>query len=121
VRKHEHLFGTSAEHEGVSAFEAHDALALSRCTHHQPIDGVLFDARATRSLANAETLRARETPQRFSIDQRVIEHEVGFFHAPKRANRPQLRIPRTGTHKRNSTYWHGLTPTPRLRSGWPER
>src|ERR1700741_5560315 len=103
-REHEHLFRAPAEYEGVPALEAHHTLALPRRADHQSIDRVLLDARASRSLADAKTLRPRETSQRFGIDQRVIEHEVGFFHAPERANRPQLRITGTRTHERYSTY-----------------
>jgi hypothetical protein len=99
LRQHEHLFRASAEYEWVAAFQAHDAFAKPRCANHQAIDRVLFDTRSTGTFTNAKALPMRQTTERFGIDERIVQNEIGLFDAPQRAKRPELRITGTRTHQ----------------------
>ena len=81
MRQRQRFFGAAAEHERVAALQPHDALALPRGADHQPIDRLLPDAGAAGALADAEALRLRQPPQRLGVDQRVVQHQVGFLDA----------------------------------------
>jgi hypothetical protein len=97
--KHEHLFRTPAKHERITALEAHDALAPSGRTNHQAIDGLLLDAGAPGTLADAETLRTGQTTERHGVNERVVQNQIGLFDTPQRAKRPQFRVTGTGADK----------------------
>src|SRR4051812_15774985 len=76
-------------------------LTLACGADHQAMDRLLADARAPGTLADAEALRFREGAQRDSVDQRVVEHEVGLVHTPHGAHSPQFRVAGTRTDKRD--------------------
>ena len=113
MSQREHLFRAAAEHEGVSAFQPHDSFALPGRTDHEPVDGVLFDARPPGALADAEALCACQTAKCLGIDEGIVQNQIGLLDAPQRANRPQLRVTGAGSDQRHSTYGHSFTPTSR--------
>jgi predicted DNA-binding protein (UPF0251 family) len=104
MSQHEHLFGTATEYERIATLQSHDTFALPRRTDHETVDRVLLDAGSTSALADTKTLRPRQAAERFGIDQRVVQNEVGLFNAPQRTKGPQLRITGSGTNQRDSAY-----------------
>ncbi len=93
-RQLQRFLSATAEHEGVATLQPHDALALSRRPDHQPVNRFLPDARAAGAFANTEALGVGQPAQCLGIDQRVVEHQVGFLDALQPANGPELRVAR---------------------------
>src|SRR6185503_14925209 len=114
VRKDERFFSTPAKDERVATLEPDHAFALPSRANHQPVDRLLLHAGAPGALADTETLRPCELPQRLSIDQRVVENEISLLDALQRTNGPQLRVTGTCTNQRDSTFTQLPTPNAQL-------
>jgi len=100
ARQRERLLATAAEDERIATFQPHDALALARERHQQPVDLPLRHRVPAALLAGVDSLGAsRQTRQDLRRNEVVVDHHVGGREQARGLEREQLRVPRPRPHQ----------------------
>jgi hypothetical protein len=92
----ERLLASAAEHEGIAALEAHDALAALGGADHDAVDLLLGDVMPARALPHVEALGLARELQDGGVHEGVVEDEVGLGQPRRCLAREQLRISGAG-------------------------
>ena len=99
-RQCQRFFAATAENKGVTAFQAHHALALPGQIHQQSIDLILAKGMAVGCLAHVHTRhRVRYQGQDFGRYQPVIDNNVCGLDQTLCFYCKQLRIPRSRSNQ----------------------
>ncbi|MNV75007.1 hypothetical protein D3C71_1682670 [compost metagenome] len=96
-----HFFAASAKNEGITAFEAHDLLAVLHLLQHQPLDEGLWCALAAAALAHMHNAGAGGSPFQYRVVHQVVHQQYrgppdGFGGSDGQ----QVWVARSGTHQR---------------------
>jgi hypothetical protein len=91
------LLAAAAEDERVAALQPDHAPTLQREPHEQRVDLVLRQRVPGARLADVDQLRiAACEVEDVGTDEAVVDDDVGLRDQPRRAQRQQIRISRTG-------------------------
>src|SRR5438309_1616534 len=86
---------TSSKNERVAAFQPAHGLAFTSFLDHEPLDAFLLDVFVSRFFADVNNLGiVASFVEQSSIDQSIVQHDVGFTQARQPPHGDQVRISR---------------------------